>query len=191
MPVAGFLLFHYAVSPDARLNELTLQNGDLILRRGRSIESFAIFLADNNRDFSHIGIVAMEHGKPYVIHIVPGETGDSNDRVRKERPEAFLSREKASRFAVYRSIFTAEELKEVASKAMEYFEKGIEFDNDYDLVSDQRLYCTELVLKAYQQLPINTQGFELQEVRILSGVHEILFPGTFVRSPQFFLLYSR
>jgi len=191
VPVAGFLIFHYAVSPDAKLKGVALRNGDLILRRGRSIESFAIFLADNNRDFSHIGIVAMENGIPYVIHIVPGDTEDTNEKVRKERPEAFLSKEKASRFAVYRSIFTAEELKAVASKAMEYYEKGIEFDNDYDLVSDQKLYCTELVLKAYQQLPINTQGFELQEVRIFSGVHEILFPGTFVHSPQFFLLYSR
>lgn len=191
VPVFGFLLFHYTSSPDGRLACLRLQNGDLILRRGRSIESFAIFLADKNRDFSHIGIVVIENKEPYVIHVAPGKSVENSNRVRKERLETFLSPDKASRFAVYRSLFPAEELDNVATKAMEFYQNRVEFDNDYDLVSDQKLYCTELVLKAYEHLPLNKQKFELQEVRILSGVYKILFPGTFVNSPQFSLLYAR
>lgn len=191
VPVCGFLLFHYTSSPGVRLEGLKLQNGDLILRRGRSIESFAIFLADKNRDFSHIGIVAIEDGVPYVIHAVPRESGEIPERVRKEKPETFLSPEKASRFAVYRSVFPANELEKAAAKALEFYQNRVEFDNAYDLASDQKLYCTELVLKAFQHIPLDTNGFELQEVRIFSGSNKILFPGTFVKSPQFFLLYAR
>jgi len=191
VPVVSYLLFSYSttqqpVNPDS----LTLNNGDLILRRGRSIESYAVYLADRNRDYSHIGIVVFEHEKPFVVHAVPGESGHSPEKVIKESLLSFLSPEKASHFAVYRSFFTPEELKKVAGKALGFFYQEIEFDNDYDLNSDHKLYCTELVLKAYRQLHLDTRQFKPDEINFLFGRKRILFPGIFIRSPDFFKVYA-
>ena len=190
VPVIAFLVFHFSSPTDAGLETIKLQNGDLILRRGRSIESFAVFMADKNRDFSHIGIVAIENGEPFVIHAVPGESGKNPERVIKERPEIFLSREKASHYAIYRSIFSAWEREKVAAKALEYYYNGVEFDHEYNLDSDQKVYCTELVFKAYQQLSIDIHQFELKDIHIFSGTRKILFPGSFITAPQFFPLFS-
>jgi hypothetical protein len=190
IPASGFLLFRLSSSADADLHDLDLQNGDLILRRGRSLESFAVFLADKNRDYSHIGIVVVENGNPFVIHAVPGESATEPETVIKERPADFLSRDKASRFAVYRSVFQAGEREKVALKALEYYQNNTGFDHEYNLDSDQKVYCTELVLKAYEQASLDTRWLELKEIRLFSGSRKILFPGTFINSPQFFSIYN-
>jgi hypothetical protein len=54
--------------------------------------------------------------------------------------------------------------------------------------TDQTLYCTELVLKAYQQggLQINKVLKELNEVNILVARRKILMPGAFISSELFY-----
>ena len=37
-----------------------VKNGDLVLRCGRSVESFTVYTADKNSQFSHIGIISIE-----------------------------------------------------------------------------------------------------------------------------------
>ena len=68
------------------INISSLNNGDLILRCGRSTESYAVYLADKNAEFTHIGILALENNTPYVIHAVP----DKNKLVKKETLDEFL-----------------------------------------------------------------------------------------------------
>jgi hypothetical protein len=186
VPLGWFVVFRYHSSPDVNVAEIDLRDGDLILRRGRSIESFAVVVADKDKDYSHIGIVAMDDGKPYVIHVVPGESDTRPELVIKESPESFLCRKKATGFAVYRSVFPEDSCKKVALKALGYHQNRIAFDHEYDLQSDQKLYCTELVLRAYQELKLDTGFLEYTRIRIFLGEKSILMPGIFAKSPQFY-----
>ena len=172
------------------LASIVFRDGDLIFRRGRSVESFAVYLADRDHDYSHIGVVVMEQGKPFVIHAVPGESAGKTSRVSKEPVNSFLDGSKASHWAVYRSRFTSTELRRIAAKASEFFRQKIEFDNDYDLATDSHLYCTELVLKAYQAAGLDPGRYPESEFRFVVGVKKILFPSAFIQSPDFFRVGS-
>jgi len=157
-----------------------LHNGDLILRCGRSTESFALYMADANSEFTHIGIISIENEIPYVIHAVPCKT----NLIQKETLSTFLHPKNASEFAIYRSDFNKIHLDKVVKKANNYYLNKYEFDTKYDLSTDSKLYCTELVLKAF-----NSAGATLKvkpkELNFIIGKHIIIFPSAFTKAPFF------
>jgi hypothetical protein len=184
--VGCFLIFRIQpLEKQASFSGFLFQEGDLVFRRGRSAESFVVYLADSDHDFSHIGLVVMEKGKPFVVHAVPGDNAAQVSRVQKEPVHCYLDRTMASHWAVYRSRFRAQDLHRVALRALEFFHQNTEFDHDYDLATDARLYCTELVLKAYQVTGIDPNQYPESELRFVFGVRKILFPGVFTQSPDF------
>tara|TARA_R110000772_G_scaffold220636_1_gene331087 strand:- start:362 stop:973 length:612 start_codon:yes stop_codon:yes gene_type:complete len=157
-----------------------LNNGDLVFRRGRSTESYAVYLADKNAEFTHLGIISIEDKIPFVIHIVP----DKNQLVKKESLKEFLKPKNASEFAIYRSYFDKSLLDKVVQEANSFYLKKYGFDNKYDLETDSKLYCTELVLKAFKNVGLSLKIKE----KILNygiGKHKILFPSEFTKAPIF------
>jgi hypothetical protein len=164
-----------------------LQNGDLVLRRGKSVDSFAVFLLDENRDYSHIGIVCIENKVPRIIHIVP----DKPDRVRKDPPEIFLSSKNASHYKIIRPDIPANKLELVAKSALDFFDRKLHFDNKYDLSTCTEMYCTELIIKAFEQNNIIFPDIKPQKIKLLLGAYDVIMPGSFLVSPQFICIISR
>lgn len=158
-----------------------LKNGDLVLRRGRSIESFAVVYAKSENEYSHIGITVFENGKPFIIHIIP----DSPSVVRKDTPEDFLSQKNASRYCVLRPKLNEEELVKVTESAKQFFEKHISFDDNYNLTDDAAMYCSELVLKAFSYNRISLDDIKPQKLNFTLGFHDIIMPNSFVNSSHF------
>ena len=189
-----YLIFRYRDSCDLKvLDSVILQDGDLVFRRGISIESFAVVKAGNNNGFSHIGLIVMEKGKPWVIHIEPGESSLKNDPVREEPLRSFLSSDKACHFAIYRSHLDRPGLSRVIQQARAFYRQKCRFDNYYDLTTDRYLYCSELVLKAYRQgdQRINSLLGKLEDVNILPARTRILMPGAFISSSFFYKICYR
>jgi hypothetical protein len=187
--ISGYLRFRSGNDISARnLESVHLKEGDLVFRRGKSLESFAVVVTAGNGGFSHVGVIVLEGGKPFVIHVEPGENALNSEPVRKERLSSFLDAGKASHFAVYRSCLGRRDLDRVIVKARSFYTRKCRFDNSYDMQTDQTLYCTELVLKAYQQggLQINMVLKELNEVNILVARRKILMPGAFISSELFY-----
>jgi hypothetical protein len=155
---------------------------------GKSIESFAVSMADHNSTYSHIGLIVMEGGTTYVIHVEPGENGLGSEPVRKERLSSFLEAGKASHFAVYRSWLGRRDLEKVIAMARDFYIRKCRFDNSYDMQTDQSLYCTELVLKSYRQggVQINLLLRQMEEVNVLVARRKILMPGAFMSSTLFY-----
>ncbi len=158
-----------------------LRNGDLILRQGRSVESFAVYILDKNHDFSHIGVVAYENHKPYIIHVVP----DAPGQVRKDLPSTFLSGKNASRYRILRSDFCRANLDRVAENAMNFYSRKLLFDNNYDLSTEQELYCSELVIRAFEKSNLCLPGILPQKISLLTGVYYIIMPGIFLSNSHF------
>jgi len=174
--------FKFCLKNERRLssNFKNLHNGDLILRCGRSTESFAVYLADANADFTHIGIISIENDIPYVIHAVPSKT----NLIQKEKLSTFLNSTNASKFAIYRSNFNEVYLDKVVKTANSYYLNKYEFDTKYDLTTNTKLYCTELVLKAFNTVG-DTLKVKSKELNYIIGKHLIIFPSEFTKSPFF------
>lgn len=167
-------------------NQITgLQDGDLIFRRGRSAESHVVLVADSKSEFSHVGIIYIENKTPYVIHAVPGENKCGKDYIKKEKLTDFLAPKKASEYSVYRSDFPETINKNAASFANHYYQEKRVFDEKYDLSTDDKLYCTELILKVYLQA--TNQSFQLKttQLKIFFGNIELLMPGNIIESAHF------
>lgn len=180
--ISSFTIFYYHnFKQELSIEDEKLKDGDLILRRGRSVESMAVCLLDNNHDFSHIGIIARESDIPYVVHVVPENPGF----VLKEKTHEFLERSKASHYAVYRPLFKKHQLEEAAHKALSFYREKIVFDNHYDMNSDSALYCTELVIKAFKSVNIELYDIVPQEIHLVNGNYKIFLPGSFLKSSCF------
>lgn len=64
-----------------------INNGDLVLRRGKSTQSYMVSKADSDAKFSHIGIISIENNKSFVIHAVPHKY----NVIKKEKLSEFLN----------------------------------------------------------------------------------------------------
>lgn len=133
--------------------DMQLKPGDVVFRRGEGITSHVVLTADNNGDYSHVGIVVDSCGMLMVVHAVPDEPdykGDV-DRVKMERPEVFFMSTNASIGAVCRpkDPVLARKASEVALKL---YRQGVMFDHDYDETDTTRMYCTELVEYAFSRV---------------------------------------
>jgi len=174
------------------LSEIRLQDGDLVFRQGRSMESYFVLAADRSATYSHVGIVYKMDNENFVIHAVPGESRSGLDYVKCEKLPDFLEVKKARQVAVYR--LNTEQAKTTAAKASKkghsYFEKNLLFDDRYDLRSDTKLYCTELVWKAFLAAGIDLTEGSLSIVNVPLIKKEIILPGIFINSTLLTKIYE-
>lgn len=180
--------------PPADLSKLVVEDGDVVFRRGRSLNSRAVLLADQDSRFSHVGVViGSATSEASVVHAVPS-TEDDLGGVRIEPLAEFLSEKKAVTWGVYR--LAREDRLAFSKEAAKYAEKagreGVEFDSAFELVDDSKLYCTELVWRAYRaagldiidgrfdeiQLPILKADLAILPSRLENSHHlqQVLFP---------------
>lgn len=176
--IIAYLLFYLKPIKAFNFETSQLKNGDLILRCGRSTESFAVYTADKNAEFTHIGIIVYENNIPKVIHAVPHK----NKFIKRETLNTFLKPENASKFAIYRSNYSVETLKNVTNKAVDFYNKKVQFDSNYDLNTNEEMYCTELILKAYKNANIQL-NIKPKELYYLFGKHPVIFPSAFTELP--------
>jgi len=134
-----------------------LRNGDLIFRSGVSIDSHLIKIFDPGSKYSHVGMIDVREGTAYVVHIEPDERGDS--KVRRDPLADFLAPGKADGFAVYHVTPDDDERGRAAIRAaLGYQARGVLFDRDFDLDTEDKMYCTELVWRAYLEVGLDLLG---------------------------------
>ncbi|MDR2711339.1 MAG: YiiX family permuted papain-like enzyme [Burkholderiales bacterium] len=152
--VATFTFFLYGVSGCAE--PLTaVKEGDLIFHTSRSPLSQAIQEATSSR-YSHMGIIFYRQDKPYVF--------EASAKVEYTPLNTWIARGERKHYVVKRLkdiSLTPEDLAKMHKAADAYFGKP------YDLAfewSDDRLYCSELVWKIYQNA-LGIQIGKLQKIR--------------------------
>jgi Permuted papain-like amidase enzyme, YaeF/YiiX, C92 family len=125
-------------------NDYEPRNGDLVFQTSRSSQSLAIQLATKS-PYSHMGIVYVREGEPFVFEAIQPVTltplaewvarGDRGHFVAKRLRDA-------------NSLLTAETLQAMREVGERFAGK------DYDLYfewSDDRIYCSELVWKVFDE----------------------------------------
>ena len=193
----SFLSFHLVSSTTDSIASLSIlqsknpKNGDLIFRRGVSLESQIVLLSDGESEYSHIGIIYIINGKPFVIHSVPAESEIENECIRLEVLEDFLSGDKASKFALYRfNNELHDESQTAGSFAYDCYLHKYSFDNDYDLKSNTKLYCTELVWKAYKHAGVDLVENRYKRINFIMINKNMIMPSSLTESKLLKIIYS-
>lgn len=170
-------------SNDSIVNSFLLKDGDIVLRKGRSIESRAVMMADGNGDYSHVGIVVMEYGKAYVIHIVPDSSEKTIDYALKESINRFFTYKYASIGCVLRPIKQFEDISiKAAESALNYYNNKVSFDGSYDLKTNNQMYCTELVWKAYSTNKLDLIDGKLSTLHLPNINNRVILPSSILNS---------
>jgi hypothetical protein len=126
----------------------TLRTGDLVVRTGADITSY-IFSQLNHEDktYSHCGIVIIENGYPFIYHSIGGE--DNPDQVlRRDSASFWFSPANNLGFGVVRYTISNHQVDAITSVTRQIYKEKRKFDMDFDLNTDDRLYCAEFAYKA-------------------------------------------
>ena len=128
-----------------------LENGTIVLRTGNDAIS-CMFAQLNNTDktFSHCGIAFEENNKWYVFHSIGGED-NPDEKLRKETFESFVGESHNRGFGICKYSLTKEKQKKLNTIVSDWYQKQVPFDMKFDLNSDDRLYCAEMVYKAFSR----------------------------------------
>ena len=167
-----------------------LRNGDLLFRCGTSTESQVVVSADKNGGvYSHVGIAFNDGGTWRVVHAVPGESADGVDRVKVEPVDSFFLTTRAVHGAAMRlQGCSAQAAQQAAQWAVR--KKGVEFDDDYNWTDSTRLYCTELVQRAYETVGVDLSGGRITHVALPFFKGDVVFPSDIQRNDSLTVVFS-
>ena len=174
------------------INSALFKSGDLIFRRGRSTESMAVLMIDRRTRFSHVGIIRERDGILFVVHALPGKSNDERPPLTVEPVRDFLDDEYATEAALYRltGAYQHDYAAQAAEVAFTFVQAGVTFDEDFDLASEDKMYCTEFVWRAYHKAGLDLVDGKFEQRVLPKGKSPYLLPGTLIESPYLKAVYS-
>lgn len=128
-----------------------IRQGDMITRTGSDFTSESLRqLSFTDKTYSHCGIASIEHDTVFVYHSLGGEW-NPDEKLRRDPLELFCNPEENRGFGVFSFNFTARQLKNLDSIVKAWYHNGLMFDMQFDLSTNDRMYCAEFVSKAISQ----------------------------------------
>ncbi len=129
--------------------EKLIQSGDVITRTGNDFTSQSLRKL-NRRDnhFSHAGIASIENDSIFVYHAVGGEY-NPNQKLRREYFDLFSSPYENNALGIFRIQANKNTIQNIVQKAKSYMQQGLIFDLDFNLRTDDKMYCSEFVYKCF------------------------------------------
>ncbi len=120
---------------------IPVSDGDIIFQTSRSSQSVAIQRATHS-PYSHMGIIFMRGGKPYVF--------EASATVRYTPLDEWIARGEDAKYVLkrLRTPLTPSQVTSLREAARQF--AGRAYDLTFDW-SDQRIYCSELVWKIYDR----------------------------------------
>ena len=170
------------ISEPVRIDTTAVREGDLVFRCGYGMES-KVVTSLSRGVYSHVGMLHHDSvGGWMVVHVVPGEHSKEEgvDRVKCEPVDSFFSVEKACAGCSYR-IECPDSVAIIAAEyALRKVSEGVEFDHDYDTADTTRLYCTELIWRAYLSAGLNLVEEPSHPHPMHPSGTGIIFPSDFI-----------
>jgi hypothetical protein len=178
-------------TPGARVNyndpytmigegQALLKEGDLVTRLNQDPTSqFIKNLSRHDKRYSHAGIVLYENGYPFIYHIISGEE-NPDEKLRKDSLGRFCDPRKNTAYGLFRYEMNAGEIKNLKELIHKWYAKGVRFDLAFDLKTDNRMYCSEMISKALsritgKRISIETTQPTATEARLFSTYSHVPF----------------
>lgn len=125
-----------------------LAHGDLVLRLGRDdLSKMFARLNVRNPKYAHCG-VAFLTPKGFVVYHVIGGADNPKGTVVVEPLRSFVSAQNIEQWAIIRYDFTSKQKALFLQNIQDDYRRKVSFDEDFDLTTDQAMYCTEMIYKA-------------------------------------------
>lgn len=141
IPICILFMLLAAVSTGCfRSSAIQARDGDIIFQRSQTRQSVAIQAATDSK-YTHMGIIFIENGKPMVYEAV--------QPVKKTPLDAWIKQGKREHYVIKR-LRDTESIDFQAVKRETTRMLGKNYDAQFGW-SDSRIYCSELVWKAYQR----------------------------------------
>lgn len=141
-----------------------LMSGDIVFTDGNSVKSDAVRMvsgAKDGIDYSHCGIIIIESDNVYVVHM-----SINQGMIVKELIDNFWITNRVNDYAICRveGSVSTQKIEEELNKLLH---NKVLFDNGYNAMDSEELYCTELVCYVYDKVSdVNLYPFEDQSVYI-------------------------
>lgn len=132
-------------------NKAKLKDGDLVMRSDDGIESESLrSFSTKDKSFSHCGIVFIEKDTPVVYHNMAGDE-NPNEILLRQTFDYFVDSKHKTGFGIFRYSLTPDEIEKLHSISKEYLAKGLKFDKTFDLKTNDKMYCAEMIYKFLRQ----------------------------------------
>jgi hypothetical protein len=161
-------------------NREMVKQGDLVMRTGRDFTSEIMRqLSLHDKTYSHCGIASFEHDSLFVYHSLGGEW-NPDEKVRRDPFDMFCNPFENRGFGIFRYKLSRGEDSQLIKIIKKYYARAVRFDMQFDLASDDRMYCSEFVYKAVQEasdhkiaLPVTT----INNIRFVAPDNLFINPG--------------
>ena len=128
-----------------------VKSGDLILRTGKDFTSGLMRkLSQNDKTYSHCGIASLENDTLFVYHALGGEW-NPDQKLRRDPFELFCNPYENRGFGIFRYRINNVQQKNIINLAHQFYKQGVMFDIQFDLATDNRMYCSEFVYKTIEK----------------------------------------
>ncbi len=128
-----------------------IHQGDMILRTGNDFTSESLKqLSFTDKTYSHCGIASIENDTIFVYHALGGEW-NPNQKLRRDVFEFFCNPYENRGFGIFRYSLNKNEEANLFRIVHNLYSSGVMFDTKFNLVSDDRMYCSEFVYKSLEK----------------------------------------
>ncbi len=128
-----------------------IKDGDILTRLGNDFTSKSLKKL-NRRDetWSHCGIASFEKDSLFIYHSLGGEW-NPDEKIKRDLFEAFSEPFSNNGIGIYRFDISESLVKKIPITASAFKNAGVSFDMDFNLQTDNKMYCAEFVCRVLEK----------------------------------------
>ncbi|MFN0081594.1 MAG: hypothetical protein ACKVOM_03675 [Ferruginibacter sp.] len=127
----------------------TIKDADVITRTGNDFTSQSLKeLNRKDKTFSHCGIAQIDHDGLFVYHALGGEW-NPDQKLKRESFELFASPVDNNAVGIFRLALLPHMQARLSKTVKDYYNSHLTFDMDFNLKTDDKMYCAEFIYKSF------------------------------------------
>ena len=153
-----------------------IESGDIITRTGNDFTSQSLkSLNRRDKTFSHCGIASMENDTLFIYHALGGEW-NPDQKIKREPYKSFANSTDNNMLGIFRYTIKDLAKRNILTSAQNFYARGIKFDMDFDLKTDEKMYCAEFIYKVFLEATDSSVKFNHSFIRDFEfiGVDDVI-----------------
>jgi hypothetical protein len=128
----------------------SIREGDLVLRCGNDFisESLSDF-SQKEKLYSHSGVAMVDNGTMYIYSNMAGDI-NPDEIMRRDVVDSFITPVHSIAVGIYRYDIATTELEKLRAIVHTHYINKLQFDMNFDLATDDKMYCAEMIAKAVE-----------------------------------------